>query len=459
MLANLKMWLHKEPPGRIIVVSFAIIILTGSLLLCLPACTRPGKSTSYLDALFTAGSATCVTGLTLFDTYRHWTTLGRVFILMLIQVGGLGLVTFTTGFTLLMRKKLGLRNMELAVENTNGDSGDIGSLVRMILKFTFSCEGIGALILMIRFLPQMGAHGIWVSVFLAVSAYCNAGFDILGSVMENGNLIPYAADPLVCLTIDMLIIVGGLGFVVIADICHSKLQPTLHGQHRHSLGFHSRIVLSMAILLIILGTIVFMVLEYKNTLASLPNFGAKLNAALLQSVSPRTAGFASVDLSKEYDFTKIFTVLLMFIGAAPGSTGGGIKTTTMLVLLCCVHSVLRGQPEAIFHHRRIDKFTVYRALAICGVGMLVVLIVTGIITSTTPNVNGVDALYEATSAFGTVGLTAGVTPRLSPISRIAIILTMYIGRVGPVSLGLAVSIKHGHIHTDSVLPEGKIIVG
>ncbi|MGI6283108.1 potassium transporter TrkG, partial [Caproicibacterium lactatifermentans] len=219
------------------------------------------------------------------------------------------------------------------------------------------------------------------------------------------------------------------------------------------------IVLSMAILLIILGTIVFMVLEYKNTLASLPNFGAKLNAALLQSVSPRTAGFASVDLSKEYDFTKIFTVLLMFIGAAPGSTGGGIKTTTMLVLLCCVHSVLRGQPEAIFHHRRIDKFTVYRALAICGVGMLVVLIVTGIITSTTPNVNGVDALYEATSAFGTVGLTAGVTPRLSPISRIAIILTMYIGRVGPVSLGLAVSIKHGHIHTDSVLPEGKIIVG
>ncbi|MDD3260845.1 MAG: potassium transporter TrkG [Oscillospiraceae bacterium] len=459
MLVKIKMWMHRVPPGRVIVISFAAVILTGSLLLCLPACTRPGEVTTYLDALFTATSSTCVTGLMLFDTYWHWTALGQVIVLVLIQIGGLGLVTFTTGFTLMMRKKLGLRNMELAVENTNGDSSDIGGFIRIILKFTFSCEAIGALILMIRFLPQMGLHGIWVSVFLAVSAYCNAGFDILGAVMRNGNLIPYAADPLVCLTIDALIVVGGLGFVVISNIYHTKIQPTLHHETRRPLSFHARIVILMASLLIVIGTVVFMALEYGNTLAALPNFGAKLNAALLQSVSPRTAGFASIDIAKEYDFTKIFSVILMFIGAAPGSTGGGIKTTTALVLICSVHSVLRGKDEATFNHRRIDKFTVYRALAITGFAMLLILIVTGIITSTTPNVNGLDALYEATSAFATVGLSASLTPRLSVISRIAIILTMYIGRVGPLSLGLAVSIKHGHVHTSSVLPEGKIIVG
>ncbi|MCH4239127.1 MAG: cation transport protein [Oscillospiraceae bacterium] len=459
MLAKAKMWMHKVPPVRLIVISFALVILVGACLLTLPVCTKAGHATTFLDALFTAGSATCVTGLVLFDTYLHWTNVGQVIILMLIQVGGLGLVTFTTGMTLLMRKKLGLRNLQLAVENTNGDSSDIGGLLRMIFSFTFACEAIGALLLMIRFVPQMGTHGVWVSIFLSVSAYCNAGFDILGSVMDNGSLIPYVADPLVCLTIGCLIVVGGTGFVVIEDIYRSRLEPLAHHQPRHSLNFHSKIVLLMTVLLVVLGTVVFFVLEYDNTLKPLQNFGTKLNASLLQSISPRTAGFASVDITKEHDFTKLFTVLLMFIGAAPGSTGGGIKTTTALVLVCTVLSVMRGDEEASFNHRRIDKFTIYRALAITCGAMMLVLVVTGIITSTTPNVSGTDALFEATSAFGTVGLTAGVTPRLSIISRIAVIITMYIGRVGPLSLGLAISLKRGHSHADSVFPEGRIIVG
>ena len=459
MLSKAKLWMHKVPPVRLIVISFAIIILVGACLLTLPVCTKAGQITSFLDALFTAGSATCVTGLVLFDTYLHWTTTGQVIILLLIQVGGLGLVTFTTGMTLLLRKKLGLRNLQLAVENTNGDSGEIGSLIRMILAFTFSCEGIGALLLMIRFLPQMGRHGIWVSIFLAVSAYCNAGFDILGSVMANGNLIPYASDSLVNLTICGLIIVGGIGFVVISDIYRSKLQPAMHRKKRHSLNFHSRIVLFMTILLLVLGTIIYFILEYDNTLKPLHGLGAKLNVSFMQAVSPRTAGFASVDISKEHDFTKLFTVLLMFIGASPGSTGGGIKTTTALVLICTVLSIMRGDEEATFNHRRIDKFTIYRSLAITCIAILLVLIVTGIIANTTPGVNGTDALFEATSAFGTVGLTAGVTPRLSTVSRIAVIITMYIGRVGPLSLGLAISLKRGHNRPDSVLPEGRIIVG
>lgn len=459
MLSKIKLWLHKVPPVRLIVISFAIVIFAGACLLTLPLCTKNGQSTTFLDALFTSGSATCVTGLVLFDTYFHWTTIGQVIILALIQIGGLGLVTLTTGMSLLLRKKLGLRNLQLAVENTNGDSGEIGNLIRMIISFTFACEGIGALLLMIRFLPMMGAHGIWVSIFLAVSAYCNAGFDILGSVMKNGSLTPFVADPLVCLTIGGLIVIGGLGFVVIGDIYRTKLQPLLSRHKRHVLNFHSRVVILMALLLIVLGTVVFLVLENDNTLANLPNFWAKLNASLLQSISARTAGFASIDISKEHDFTKIFTVLLMFIGAAPGSTGGGIKTTTILVLVCTVLSVMRGKDETTFIHRRIDKFTIYRSLAITSTAMFLVLIVTGIITSSNPHINGVDALFEATSAFGTVGLTAGVTPQLSVISRIAIIMTMYIGRVGPISLGLAISLRRGHMHSDSILPEGKIIVG
>lgn len=459
MLIKAKMWLHKVPPVRLIVISFAIIIFVGACLLTLPLCTKDGQSTTFLDALFTAGSATCVTGLVLFDTYTHWTPVGQVIILALIQLGGLGLVTFTTGMSLLLRKKLGLRNLQLAVENTNGDSSDIGGLIRMILCFTFACEGIGALLLMIRFLPMMGTHGIWVSIFLAVSAYCNAGFDILGSIMKDGNMIPFVSDPLVCLTIGGLIVIGGLGFVVISDIYHAKLQPALSHVQRHGLNFHSRVAIFMALLLIVLGTIIFIILENDNTLATLPDLGSKLNASLFQSISARTAGFASVDIAKEHDFTKIFTVILMFIGAAPGSTGGGIKTTTILVLVCTVWSVMRGKDETTFLHRRIDKFTVYRALAITSTAMLLVLVVTGIITTADPRINGVDALFEATSAFGTVGLTAGVTPHLSDISRIAIIITMYIGRVGPISLGLAISLRRGHIHSDSVLPEGKINVG
>lgn len=459
MLSKIKMRLHRIPPVRLIVISFAVIILVGACLLSLPFATKGGQSTTFLDALFTAGSATCVTGLVLFDTYFHWTTAGQVIILTLIQLGGLGLVTFTTGMSLLLRKKLGLRNLQLAVQNTNGDSGEIGSLIRMIITFTFACEAVGALLLMIRFIPMMGAHGIWASVFLAVSAYCNAGFDIVGNIMKDGNLIPFAADPLVCLTIGALIVIGGLGFVVISDIFHAKLQPLAHHSQRRGLNFHSRVVLLMAALLIVLGTLVFFILEYDNTLKNLPDFGAKLNAALFQSISARTAGFASVNIAQEHDFTKLFTVLLMFIGAAPGSTGGGIKTTTVLVLVCTVVSILRGKEDTIFIHRRIDKFTVYRALAITSASMCLLLIVTGIITTFDPQINGVDALFEATSAFGTVGLSAGVTPRLSAVSKIALILMMYIGRVGPLSLGLAISLRRGHLHADSVLPEGKIIVG
>lgn len=459
MLEDIRRRIHDAPPARLIVISFAIIIVVGGILLCMPFCTRSGQATHPIDAFFTAGSATCVTGLIPFDTYMHWNMAGQVIILLLIQVGGLGLVTFTTGASLLMRKRMGLRNLKLAAETTSGNAADINGLIRIILVFTFGCELLGAAILMCRFVPLYGADGIWVSIFTSVSAYCNAGFDILGFVMPSGNLIPFAGDPLVILTVAGLIIIGGLGFIVISDIYQAKLKPVLLRKARTPLCFHTRVVLLVSAVLLILGTVLFLVLEQDNTLRGMPP-GERLNVAFFQSVSARTAGFASVDIGSELDFTKIVTIVLMFIGASPAGTGGGIKTTTLLVIICTVRAVMRGDEEAVFSHRRIDKFAVYRAMAITFMGALIVIVTTGILSAVEPNANGIDLFFEATSAFGTVGISAGVTPGLSALSKFVLILTMFIGRVGPVSLGLAVSLKHSHAAAaSSVLPEGKIIVG
>jgi len=446
------------PPVRLIVVSFVIVILVGTFLLMLPICSRNGLPTAFIDSLFTATSATCVTGLVIFDTWTHWNVLGQAIILVLIQIGGLGVVTLTTGFSLLLRRKLGLRDLQLATENTSGDTMDIVRLVKIIITFTFFCELTGAMLLMIRFVPQFGVRGIWIGAFTAISAYCNAGFDILGFVMKNGGLIPYVSDPFVCLVVGGLIVIGGIGFVVISDIYYARLHTRFHKLKPLHLNFHSTLALGMSAILIVLGTILFFICENDNTLRGM-NLGTKLNASLFQSISPRTAGFSTIDIAKEHDFTKIITVVLMFIGASPAGTGGGIKTTTFLVLLATVLSVMRGEEETTIFHRRLDKFTVYRALSIFTVAALAILVTTGIILTADPHVNGIDALFEATSSFGTVGLTAGVTPTLSWISKLAVTLTMFIGRVGPVSLGLALTLHRGHRAVGSILPEGKIIVG
>lgn len=453
----IKKWFKSIPPVRLIVVSFLIIILAGAFLLTLPICSRNGTSTAFIDALFTSTSATCVTGLVVFDTWTQWNVLGQIIILLLIQVGGLGVITLTTGLSLLLRRKLGLHNLQLATENTSGDTMGIIRLIKIIITFTFFCELTGAMLLMLRFVPQFGAKGMWIGVFTAVSAYCNAGFDILGFVMKDGNLIPYVSDPLVCLTVGALIVIGGIGFVVISDIYYSHILTHFQKKKPIHLNFHSTLVLRVTAVLIVTGAVLFFICEYDNTLRGM-NLGTKLNAALFQSISPRTAGFTTINLAQEYDFTKIITVVLMFIGASPAGTGGGIKTTTFVVLIATVLSVMRGQDETILLKRRLDKSTVYRAISILTVGASVVLITTGIILTADPDVTGIDALYEATSGFGTVGLSAGVTPTLSWISKLAVAATMFIGRVGPVSLGLALTLHKGR-HMGSILPEGRVIVG
>lgn len=444
-------------PVRTIVLSFLGIILVGGILLTMPFSSRAGVFTPVEDAMFTATSATCVTGLAVFDTWAYWSVIGQVIILLLIQVGGLGLVTFTTGFTLLFRQKLGLKDMALAKESSGTDSIDVKQLLKTIFIFTFSVELIGALILLIRFVPQMGAYGIWVAVFTAISAFCNAGFDIFSSLGNGVTTETFAADPLVALTLTGLIVVGGLGFIVVSDIFLRKLWPKVKREHSRKLSFHSQAVLVITAVLLVAGAVAILISEYNHALRDY-NFFQKMVASLFQSASSRTAGFAPIDPAHQTSITKIISVILMFIGASPGGTGGGIKTTTVMVLYATILSVLRGRSEVTFLKRRIDTNTIHQAITIFIVGMVIALITTIVLMVSVPNASAIDALFESVSGFSTTGFNASFTPRLTLVAKIVLILTMFIGRVGMISLALAFVNKKIR-HSESILPDGRIIVG
>lgn len=451
--------LRTTPPVRLVVISFLILILVGALVLTLPVCSRSGQGTRLMDALFTAVSAVCVTGLTRFDTWVHFNGLGQAVILLLIQLGGLSVITVTTGFSLLLRQKLGLRELSLARENLQGDDLNVSHLLRMILTVTFAAEGLGAMILMLRFVPQYGWHGIWISIFHAVSAYCNAGFDIMGFQTPSGSLMSYANDPLVLIPLDVLIIMGGLGFIVISDIYYAKLRHYLKREKATPLNFHSTVVLIAEVVLLIAGTAMILGLEYDNTLRNL-DWPAKLNAAFFQSNSLRTTGLTAMDTANQKDLTKLISAMLSFIGVAPCSTGGGIKITTLVVLGAAVWSVLRGSDETILRHRRIGHVAVYRSLTFFFGGLLTVFMATGVLMMCNAHnkISSVDALHEAVAAFSTSGMSIGLTPMLDDPSLMALILAMFIGRVGLVSLGLSISVRHMG-KPGCVMPEARIIVG
>ncbi len=443
-------------PVRVIVVSFLVLILAGTLLLLLPVSSN-GEQTSPLTAFFTATSATCVTGLSVVDTTTHWSPFGQAVILILIQLGGLGLSTFAIGFTLLVRRKLGIRERVLASESSGGSGRDAVSLMKLMLVFTFCCEALGAGLLMLRFVPAYGEAGIWPAVFVAVSAYCNAGFDILGFVPGNSSMTAFAGDPLVSITVSLLIIVGGLGFVVVQDIYRCKLSSRLHRREPQRLQFYSQVCLRVTGILLAVGTLAFFLLEFNNTMGHL-NFFEKLNAAFFQSVNTRTAGFASVDIAKENDFTKVLTCILMLIGGCPGSTAGGIKVTTFVVLAVTVASTLRGKENPTLLRHSFPAGMIHKALTVTVLGLLLVFVDAGIISNLNPPIPFIDCFFEAASAFGTVGLSASVTPRLEPVSRLLLCLTMFIGRVGPVSFGASILMRR-RSEGDVILPEGRMLIG
>ncbi len=452
--------LREMSPVRLIVSSFFAIIVLGTALLRLPVASKGSQPISYVDTFFTATSATCVTGLTPFDTYSRWSIFGQVVILFLIQFGGLGIVTFTTGFTLFFRKKLGLRDMQIAKEYTSGSVLNLPRLIKTIIIYSLSCELIGALLFMIRFIPQFGLRkGLWFSVFTAVSAYCNAGFDVLGFVEPGASLSNYATDPLISLAIAFLVILGGLGFVVVSDVYSCVMKKLENIKSHPRLNLHSFIVISMSVTLLVTGTLLFLFFEYDNTLAGY-NFFEKLNISFFQSAVARTAGFFSVPISEENVLTKLLTIILMFIGASSASTGGGIKTTTLVVILATLRSVVKGYEDTVILRHKVEKSTVYKAFSLTMLALFLVSIVTAVISliEAPQNLTVLDVTFETVAAFSTTGLSTGITSSLSVISKLLIMLVMFIGRVGPISFMFAVSLNKNK-NASKVLPSSKIIVG
>ena len=444
---------RRASPTRLIVVSFLAVIGAGTLLLMMPVSTPAGITP--LDALFTATSATCVTGLVVRDTYQGFTAFGQGVILCLIQVGGLGLVTLTSFFALALHRRMSFRSIQLAGESVNASSlGDARGLLMNVMKLAALFEGLGALLLLPAFVPAFGAEGVFIAVFLSVSAFCNAGFDILGRAAAYSSLVVYASNAYVQAVIMVLIVAGGLGFVVWAEL--GRWPRTRH------LSLHTRVVLAFTAVLLVGGTVGFAFLEWSNpaTLGGM-SVGDKLLNSLFQSVSARTAGFNTVDLAGMNTITKCMMCLLMFIGAAPGGTGGGIKVTTFSVLLVTVACVAAGREDAVIFRRRLGKKTVYRSLAIAVLSMFAVTLATlFVFFNTDASCSPLDSLFESVSAFATVGLSVGVTASMEPLAKVITAVTMFIGRVGPVSLAISLAVRprrrEGRF---DVLPEGKLTVG
>ncbi|MEG1875623.1 MAG: potassium transporter TrkG [Angelakisella sp.] len=442
-------------PVQMICLSFVAVILTGALLLMLPVSARDGSITPFTNALFTATSATCVTGLIVYDTYLHFSGFGQAVILLLIQVGGLGLVTFTSFLSLIAGRKLGFRSMDLAKESANTDSfGDVKRMLRTIITVTVVIEALGALVLACTFVPLYGwQDGVPISVFLAVSAFCNAGFDILGREGAYVSLMNYVSSLGVYIPIALLIIFGGLGFMVWREIFHYRKTKTL--------SLHSRLVLWMTGLLVLLGTAVFLLLEWNNpkTMGTL-SFLDKLGAGFFQSVTTRTAGFNSIDQAGLTELSKIASIVLMFIGASPASTGGGIKVTTIAVVVMTIASVMHGYEDTIIMRCKVEKKAVYKAITLFALAFSLVFVCSGLIDVSMGANSGIsftDVVFEEVSAFGTVGLSAGLTAQANTFTKYLLILTMYFGRVGPLSLIVSLAMRVSS--QKEVLPVGKILIG
>ncbi|MCM8711974.1 TrkH family potassium uptake protein [Clostridium sp. SYSU_GA19001] len=436
-------------PVQILVIGFAVVILMGAILLTLPIASNEDVRTPFVDALFTSTSAVCVTGLVTLDTGTYWSYFGKTVILILIQIGGLGFMSFATLISLLLGKKITLKERLVMQEAMNTCSlQGLVKLARYVLLFTFTIEGIGALILSIIFIPEHGLiKGIYFSIFHSVSAFCNAGFDLMG---EFRSLTPYAENPIIILTIATLIVIGGLGFAVWYEIFNYRKVKKI--------TLHSKFVIVVTAILIVVGAILMFIFEYNNPATINPmSVKGKILSSLFASITPRTAGFNSISTTDMTPAGRFLTIILMFIGGSPGSTAGGIKTATAGILIMTVISIIKGREETEVFERRISKETIYKSLAIAVIGITLVVTVSMILTITEAGTSLEYIIYEATSAFGTVGLTLGLTTKLSIIGKTIIIFTMYCGRVGPLTIALALSRKHSN--NTIRYPEDKILVG
>ncbi|OXM13049.1 TrkH family potassium uptake protein [Paenibacillus herberti] len=444
---QLRQLLIPSPP-RILIAGFALIILIGSLLLMQPFATADGAGTRWIDALFTATSAACVTGLVVVDTGTHYSTAGQAIILILIQVGGLGFMTMATLFAIMLRKRISLKERLLLQEAMNqGSMEGIVRLIRRVLLYSFVIEACGALLYTIRFMYDMPpGRALYFGIFHAISMFNNAGFDIMGNY---SSMTSYVADPLVNLVTVALIILGGLGFIVLSDLMDFR--------RKRRLTLHSKVVLLTSGGLIVIGTIVIFLFEFSNAKTMGPlDFGGKLLASLFQSVSTRTAGPNSIDIGAMTQASLFFMIILMFIGASPGSTGGGIKTTTFMTLVAAMWAMLRGKEDIVLFRSRLAKERIMKALTITMLSIAIVLAST-MILCTLEDRDFLRILFETVSAFGTVGLSTGITPGLQDVSKVVLSLVMFAGRLGPLTMAFALRPKQSkEVYKH---PEGKIIIG
>lgn len=454
--------LHKMNTSQIITLGFAGVIFLGGIILWMPFCTVPGERTSFTDAMFTATTCICVTGLVTVVTAAHWTIIGKIVILLLIQIGGIGVITLTSLVFISFHRRISLRNRRMIQESYNLDhmSGMV-KLVRKVILCVVGAEALGAVFYSFCFVPEFGLwKGLAQSVFTSISAFCNAGVDILGET----SLAAYVDHPLVNITTMVLIIMAGLGFVVWWDIAENvkkvfskKLSP---GRLFKSLRLHSKLVLVTTAALVLGGTFLIFLFEYNNpkTMADMP-VGTKVMASAFQSVTTRTAGFFTIDQSLFSNATLILCLFLMFIGGSPMGTAGGVKTTSLALMVLTITANLRGKRDVESHNRKIKENYLRSTVVVTGIGFMVLLLMTLLLTAAMPQVPVEDVMYETTSAIATVGLSRGLTPSLNLAGKWIIILTMYLGRIGPITLGTAVVLKSQKRPENTHLAEEDIMIG
>lgn len=422
-----------------IMISFLLVIFVGSVLLSLPISTVDGKTVSYTDALFTATTATCVTGLVTLPTVTTWSIFGQVVILCLIQLGGLGVITVVSGFMITLHKKFGISDRLLLQDtfNLNTLSGLV-MFVKKVIAGTFIVEGVGALLYMTVFVPQYGAKGIWISIFNSISAFCNAGIDIIS---EN-SLCEYATNPIINAVTAFLIVIGGIGYIVWWDFIRViKLYKTHKFKCFKFMTLHSKIAIYMTVILVSAGAILFFIFEHNNPLTiGNHNLFDKIQISLFQSITTRTAGFATIPQENFTNTSAIISLLLMFIGGSPVGTAGGVKTVTIAVLIITTYSMVRDRNEITVFNRAVSQKAVKKAIAVVGTSFMIMFVST-ILLSFVTNADVIDILYETVSATATVGLTRNLTSSLNIWGKYIIIMTMYLGRIGPITLAIALNTK------------------
>lgn len=436
----------ESSPAKVLVTGFLVIIFIGACLLALPIASRDGNSVGFLNALFTSTSAVCVTGLAVVNTLEHWTFFGQLVILMLIQVGGLGFMSMITAIFLFFKRKITLTDRILIREayNQNQLNGMV-KLVVNVFKGTLIIEGVCAFFLALIFINDGSGVllGIWRGIFISISAFCNAGFDIIG----DSSLVPYQSNLFLNLIVMFLITIGGIGFAVWFDLLDIRKvyrkEISLKLFFRR-LSLHTKIVLIASSILILVGAIFTFIIEYNNpaTLGNL-DFGTKVLASFFQSVTLRTAGFNTIDISAASNSTHFFYIIEMFIGGSPGGTAGGIKTVTMSIIFIAILSALKGRNKMIIFNRHLKDEVLYKALAVIMLNLVMVIASTMILTISEGDIKYqfLDYLFETASAVGTVGLTLGLTPQLTAVGKIVIICCMFFGRLGPITIALAFTSK------------------